>query len=505
VAVLLMLLVHSAIGQGVLAQAQRGGRLTIALRSDPVTLDPVPVTSAESRTIFRAVYDPLLELDENLNIVPWLAERWGVSSDGKVYTFFLRRGVKFHDGTDFNAEAVKINFERILNPANRSPLRADFLSVQSVEVVDAYTVRILLREPFTPFLALLVDWHGYIASPAALERYGRDFIRNPVGTGPFRFVEWLRDDHVTFGRNPRYWRRGVPYVDELVFRIIPDDTVRLTMLRTGQVDVDTWVDSRDVRKVRASPQLQLLMVDTSLGFDLIRLNTRRPPFNNKLVRQAFAWAVDREAIGKVIYGGLGLPAVGPIPPRLWGFDPALRGYTFDPSRARALLEQGGLSRGVTFTMQVRNVPQDLARGQLIQQQLAQVGMQVSIEAVDFGTFRTNETRGEFQASQSFWSGRVDPDGNMFRHFHTSSIQGGLNFMGYSNPEVDRLLDRAREVFDREQRRQLYIQAQRLILDDAPMIFTYYFPVIKAAHRRVQNLTILPDPSVIFYREAWIKR
>jgi peptide/nickel transport system substrate-binding protein len=484
--------------------AQRGGRLTFGLRGDAVTLDFLLSTSPEDRMVYRAVYDPLFEIDENLNVVPWLVERWSVSPDGRTYILNLRRGVKFHDGTDFNAEAVRINFERILNPANRSPLRADMASVTRVEVVDSHTVRMTLAEPFAPFLSILTDRNGYMISPAAIERYGRDLSRNPVGTGPFQFVEWVKDDRIIFRRNPAYWRRGEPLLDELVFRVIPDDTVRLTMLRTGQVDVADWVDPRDVQKVKASPHLRIHEVE-SFGFDMIRLNTSRPPFDNKLVRQAFAWAVDREALRIVAYRGTGAVAIGPIPPRVWAFDPNLRGYTHDPSRARALLQQAGLGGGVAFTLQVRNVPLDQTRAQLVQQQLAAVGMRASIQLVDIGTLLSNLRAGAFEASQSFWSGRVDPDGNMFRHFHTSAIQGGTNFMRYSNPQLDRLLERARELTDINERRRLYTEAQRIILDDAPMIFTNYFPVLKAANKRVQGVKVLPDPSILSYRQIWIQR
>ncbi|MDR7520398.1 MAG: ABC transporter substrate-binding protein [Armatimonadota bacterium] len=503
VVVLLVVATVGGLGHGAPA-VQRGGRLTFALRGDAVTLDFLLSTSPEDRIIYRAVYDPLFEIDENLNVVPWLVERWDVSPDGKVYTFSLRRGVKFHDGTDLNAEAVKINFDRILNPANRSPLRADMASVQRVDVVDSHTVRVALSEPFAPFLSILTDRNGYIVSPAAIERHGRDLSRNPVGTGPFQFVEWVKDDRITFRRNAAYWRRGEPFLDELVFRVVPDDTVRLTMLRTGQVDLADWVDPRDVRKVKASPHLAIYEVE-SFGFDMIRLNVSRPPFDNKLVRQAFAWAVDREALRTVAYRGTGSAAVGPIPPRMWAFDSALRAYSYDPNRARALLQQAGLPGGVSFALQVRNVPLDQTRAQLVQQQIAAAGLRASIQLVDIGTLLGNLRTGAFEASQSFWSGRVDPDGNMFRHFHTSAIQGGTNFMRYSNAQVDRLLDRAREITDVNERRRLYAEAQRFIVDDAPMIFTNYFPVLKAASKRVQGLKVLPDPSILSYREIWLQR
>ncbi len=491
-------------GEGAPTQVERGGRMIFALRGDAVTLDYLLSTSPEDRIIYRAVYDPLFEIDENLNVIPWLVERWEVTPDGKVYTFFLRRGVKFHDGTDLNAEAVRINFERILNPANRSPLRADFGPVQRVEVADTHTVRVVLAEPFAPFLSILTDRNGYVVSPAAIERYGRDLSRNPVGTGPFQFVEWVKDDHLTFRRNPNYWRRGEPYLDELVFRIAPDDTVRLTMLRTRHVELADWVDPRDVRKVKASPHLKIYEVE-SFGFDMIRLNTSRPPFDNKLVRQALSWAVDREALRSVAYRGTGSVAIGPIPPRVWAFDRSLRGNGYDPNRARSLLTQAGLAGGVSFTLQVRNVPLDQTRAQLVQQQAAAAGIRVSLQLIDIGTLLLNLRNGAFEASQSFWSGRVDPDGNMFRHFHTSAIQGGTNFMRYSNPELDRLLERAREITDTAERRRLYSQAQRIILVDAPMVFTNYFPVLKAANKMMQGLAVLPDPSILSYREVWLQK
>ncbi|HWU39037.1 MAG TPA: ABC transporter substrate-binding protein [Candidatus Acidoferrum sp.] len=220
------------------ASAQvRGGTIRIALDADCTTMDPHRSTAAVDRQVYSNLYGKLVDIDAKFNIVPQLAQSWEIKNNGLIYIFKLRRGVKFHDGSDFNAEIVKWNFDRMRDPALASPRRSEIAPVKDVKVLDPYTVEITLTTPYAPFLSVLSDRAGMMVSKAAVEKYKDDYARNPMGTGPFRLVEWVKDDHITLKRFDGYWEKGLPYLDEIIYRPIPDTTVRFTAMRTGQVDL----------------------------------------------------------------------------------------------------------------------------------------------------------------------------------------------------------------------------------------------------------------------------
>ena len=295
---------------------QRGGTLRVGLLGDFTTMDPHMSTSTEDRDLYYQLYKPPLALDANLKITPELAESWE-QPDAVTYVFRLRKGVKFHDGSDLTAEAVKWNFDRILNPATGSIRRSELASIKSVDVVDPLRVKSsTLKEPDATLLAALSDRAGMIVSPAAVEKHGKDFARYAVGTGPFQFVEWVKDDHLTVRRFPGYWKAGLPYLDEVVYKGIPDNTVKLTALRTGTLDLIDDLPPKDIAATRANPKLRVVETP-GLGYRRIELNHTRPPFNNKALRQAVAWAINRDAIHRAVFFGAGAPAQGPISPSSW--------------------------------------------------------------------------------------------------------------------------------------------------------------------------------------------
>ena len=312
-----------ATATGAADEPQRGGTLQVGIQGDVTTMDPHMSTAAVDRDVYYQIYSGLVALDPNLNIVPELAEKWETPNP-LTYVFHLRRGVKFHDGTDFNAEVVKWNVERMLDPATGSIRRSELGSVKSVAVLDSHTVRFDLKEPDAALLATLTDRAGLMVSKAAVEKYGRDYARNPIGTGPFQLAEWVKDDHLRLRRSPAYWRTGAPYLDEIVYKPIPDHTVKLTALRTGTLDIIDELPPKDVAPLKAYQKLKVVETP-GLGYRRIELNSSRPPFNNKLLRQAVAWAVNREAIHRAVFFGTGAVAQGPIPPRSWAYE-AIPGY-----------------------------------------------------------------------------------------------------------------------------------------------------------------------------------
>src|SRR5262249_18373226 len=328
-------LVGAAVGPTAGQTPVRGGTLRVGWLPDSKTLDPHFSVELGERYALYMIYNTLVGLDRGFNVVPELARSWQIAPDGKRVTFQLQRGVKFHDGTEFTAETVKWNVERILNPENKSPQRSQLEpAVASVSVIDPHTVAFGLKKPFAPLLAALADRPGFIASPAAVKQAGPDFGRHPVGTGPFRFVEWVADSQVTLERFPDYWDKGKPYVDKVVFRIVPDPTVRQTMLRTGELDIATDLDAKDVPTLQADANLKASEMRPASRWTALQWRVDKPPFDSKPLRQAIALGIDRNELKEVLLRGFGEPARGPVVPGLWWSNPSLKGYGYDPVEAR---------------------------------------------------------------------------------------------------------------------------------------------------------------------------
>jgi peptide/nickel transport system substrate-binding protein len=477
---------------------QPGGTLRVGLQGDFATLDPHMSTSAVDRDVYYQLYNTLVGLDANLNIVPELAESWE-QPDALSYVFRLRKGVKFHDGTDFTAEAVRWNVERMVNPATGSIRRSELGNIKSVDVLDAHAVRFNLKEPDGALLSTLTDRAGMMVSRAAVEKHGKDFARTPVGTGPFQFVEWVKDDQLRVKRFAGYWRKGAPYLDEVVYKPIPDHTVKLTALRTGALDLIDELPPKDVAPLKANPKLRVLETP-GLGYRRIELNTTRPPFSAKPLRQAVAWAVNREAIHRAVFFATGAVAQGPIPPRSWAYEP-LPGYggTPDAARVKQKLAEGGQPGGFRFTLNIVNTPVAQKQAQIVQDNLKRVGVEMEIALLEVGAWIEKRKAGQFDAAESLWSGRPDPDGNMFSHLTT----GGANNWGkYSNPKVDELLHQARSSGSQADRKRLYGEAVRILVDDSPLVFLHHDAWTKAWDEKVQGYVEIPDGRIRLER-VWL--
>jgi peptide/nickel transport system substrate-binding protein len=482
------------------ADAQvRGGTLRVGVGSDYTTLDPAHNTLPSERAVLHQIVNTLVRMDTQLHVVPELAESWKWENETAL-TLMLRKGVKFHDGTDFDAAAVKFNIERILDPATKSRLKAELSEVKAVEVVDAHTVRLLLNYPSAGLLATFAQAPGMILSPVAVKKLGPDLARAPVGTGPFRFVEWVRDDHLTVERFDGYWERGLPYLDRVVFRPVPDTNVAMLGLKTATLDLVSGVEPKDVAGLRARRDL-VYMESPGLNYYMIRLNLGQPPFDNRLVRLAFAHAIDREAIAKGLFFGAVRVAPGPITAASWAYSPELKGYGRDVARAKKLLADAGKPGGIRFEMQTTLYPIIRRMGEAIKAQAADAGLDLTLAPVESGKAMQNSLSGNYQAMLSFRTGREDPDGSTFRDFHT---EGPFNRMKYSNPKMDALLVKARSAFSMEERKALYDQIQRLALEDSPMIFLVEMPTGQAMSARVRNFIHYPNMEV-HLRSVWLER
>jgi peptide/nickel transport system substrate-binding protein len=491
----------SILGAGVApSSAQtRGGTLRVGQARSPVSLDPHMGISLHEFHVLYSIFDGLVAYDESLGLKPGLAESWQ-RTDSKTYVFKLRRGVTFHDGTDFDASAVKWNVERIQDPATKARVR-DLDVVEAVEVVDAHTVRFRLKTATGLLPAFLAERGGLMVSPAAAKRLGPDLGRNPVGTGPFKFVEWMADDHITLERFDQYWDKGVPYLDKVVYRIIPDESVLLTNLRGGQIDYMADAPPKDLGVLKRESNLTLQQ-KPGLGFYWINLNSGVAPFNNKAIRQAMAYAIDRPAMLRSLYFGVGAPAIGPLSPSTWGWDPALKGYPRDLARAKQKLAEGGMPNGFTFKMLVGSTPMYRTNATAIQAQLAEVGINAELEVTETVKVLQQVVARTYQASSTIWIGlNADPDFVLHPLYHS---QGLFNKDRYKNQKVDELIDRARGLDKQDERKKLYQEAVAAIVDDAVDLWLYYPDVTAAMSKKVHGAPLAADGRVRL-RGAWLDK
>src|SRR5215813_13723831 len=455
------------------AEPKKGGTLRVGFYIEAATMDPHFSGSKIDRQVYHNIYEPLVTLDVKLGIKPGLAESWQ-QPDPKTIVFKLRQGVKFHDGTDFNAEAAKFNFNRMKTEA-KSVRKGELANVDSVDVVDAYTIKLNLKKPDAALLATLTDRAGMMVSPKVVQERGGELERNAkgAGTGPFEFVEWVRDDHLLIKRNEAYWnKQGGPYLDRVRYRPIPDDTVKLQSLQAGEIDVIDYVQPRDVAAVRADKTLVELDVPSLAAFSY-QLNQTRPPFNVKALRQAVAYAIDLDQIVKGVWLNVGVPANGPVPPTSF-----------------------------PFTITTANIPINVQEAEVIQAQLAEVGIQAKIKLVDAATQLSDGNSKNFDMISYQWSGRPDPDGNSYQFFKTTPGTS-LNWSGISNPQIDALLDKTREVSNQAERKKLYSELTKLLQDELPMIYIVHPIEPKAFSPKVQGYEPIPD-GMMRFKEVWLK-
>jgi len=481
---------------------KRGGTLRVGFYIEAATMDPHLSGSKIDRQVYHNIYEPLVTLDVKLGIKPGLAESWQ-QPDLKTLVFKLRRGVKFHDGTDFNAEAARFNFLRMKNEP-KSVRKGEVANIDTVEVVDAYTVKLNLKRPDAALLATLTDRAGMMVSPKVVQERGGELERNAkgAGTGPFEFVEWVKDAHLVIKRNDAYWnKQGGPYLDRVRYRPIPDDTVKLQSLQSGEIDAMDYVQPRDVAAVKADRNVVVVDVPSLAAFSY-QLNQTRPPFNVKPLRHALASAIDVEQIVKAVWLGVGVAANGPIPPTSWAYDKSITPIRRDLARAKAKLAEGGQPNGFTFTLTTNNIPINVQEAEVIQAQLAEAGITAKIKLVDSATLISDGNNKNFDMISYQWSGRPDPDGNIYQFFKTTPGTS-LNWSGISNPQLDALLDKTRETAGQAERKKLFSEVTRLVQEELPMVYIVHPIEPKAFSPRVVGYEPIPD-GMMRFKDVWLR-
>ena len=480
------------------------GVLVVGQIAEPQALDPHAVTAVNDFRILMNLYDGLVRYASGtLEVEPALAESWEISQDGTVYTFSLRDGITFHDGSAFDAEAVVWNFERMLNEdhpyhdTGPFPLSFFFGAIESVEALDDSTVQFTLNEPYAPFLSNMAYPTGLIVSPAAVMEHGDDFGRNPSGTGPYRFAEWRSNERVVVTRNDEYWD-GVAANEAVVFRPITDANTRVAEILSGGIDIMVEVPPVALSQFQGDGYDLVEQAGPHLWF--LILNAKEGPFADKRVRQAANYAINKAELVDDVLEGTAEIAAGPTPPAFaWAYNEELGPYPYDPDRARELLDEAGVE-GASLTFYVTEggsgMLDPIPMGTAIQADLAAVGFDVTIETYEWNTFlgRVNPgLEGRADLAQMAWMTN-DPDTLPFLALRTDAWpdQDGFNSGYYSNPEVDALLEAARVETDQQERARLYREMQVIVHDDAPWVFVANWKQNAVTSDVVENFRLEPS-------------
>ena len=485
-----------------IAQKQ-GGSITVGLESDIPGFDPlkVGVYDTAALTAASALFDTLTTLDDKGMAQPELALSWSHSEDFKTWTFKLRPGVKFHDGTPFNAEAYKANYERQKDPANKCRCAFYISNVISVEAPDELTLVYNLKDPSVNYPALVsyANQNAAVHSPTAWKAKGDEYNRNPVGTGPYILKSWSAGDRMVLERNPNYWNKGRPYLDRLVLKPLPDAQSRFASLQSGEADViwDDEYDADNIQKAQKDPKLKVHTYVGS-GAAVYAFNTKTPPFDDVRVRQALVMAIDRKKMSQAITNGLARPASNPFGDGSWVKCKDDGALPFDVEKAKALIKDYG--KPVDFKMIVTATPRGRTVGQVLQQFWKQVGANMEIEQVDQATIVPRAFMRQFQLTPWRIVDLADPDTQMFANFRTGSPVALAN---YSNPELDALLDRARVTPDQAKRIDDYCAVSRLVNKEAIWFWTFQNTYYALSSARLKGLPKIYS-GVIDVSGAWME-
>ncbi|NKB68800.1 MAG: ABC transporter substrate-binding protein [Candidatus Latescibacteria bacterium] len=485
--------------------------------SDSVGLDPALENDGESFKVCDNIYENLVTYErESTAVRPQLAHSWTSSPDGLIWTFSLRTDVRFHDGTPFNAQAMLFSLARQFDknhPFHKvegaykywKDMGMDDI-VHTMEAPDDSTFVVRLKQPNATFLANLGMNFTAAVSPAAVKKYGVDFFKNPVGTGPFRFVEWRKDERLVLECNDQYWGPKAK-IDRLMFKPISDPSVRFLELRTGAIQGLDNLSPEFIDEIRSNPDLQIL-TQAGMNVGYLAMNMDKPPFDNHLVRLAINHAVDKKALVDNFYQGLAQTAKNPIPPTLWGYNDAIQAYPYNPARARALLAEAGYPDGFTTELWAMPVPRPYMPqpdkiAQAIQADLGKVGIKTNIVQWEWGTYLDKVFDGEHAMALLGWTGdNGDPDNFLYVLLDkTAAVKPAQNIAFYRSDELHQILVQARTSTDQAERTRLYHQAQEIVHRDAPWVPLVHATQTAAFHRGVSGFALHPTGSKWFHSTA----
>jgi peptide/nickel transport system substrate-binding protein len=453
--------------------------LKFALSGNPDTLDPHKTAGTLTFQTLKSIYDTLVEPDMEGNIIPALASSWQISEDSLTWTFTLRRDVAFHNGDKLTSGDVKATLERVMDKATGSPKANDFAAIKSVETPDDYTVVLRLSAPAVPLLATLASGWGAIL-PKSLIKAGHDFASKPVGTGPFVFKEWVRDNKIVLQKNRSYWKKGLPKLDGVEFDIIPERAVQVQGLISGQIDATEMVDVEDLPVLEASPKVKIEKMMTSLIL-VMGINCSRPPLDDLRVRQAINQAIDKQKVLDVAYGG-GMPIATFMNYGNAFYKDFTSLYPYDPQKARSLLAEAGLGKDTVLQMLVpNNYPPHIKAAELYQQMLEQVGLNVKLQLIDWSAWLSDVyTAAKYDLTVIGHTGKLDPDGTL------NGYGTEKRYVRWINPTAAGLIKTAAVTPNVAARKKLYDQALEIMAREAPFVF------LGTSYRRIGMLKNVKD-------------
>jgi peptide/nickel transport system substrate-binding protein len=476
----------------VIAQGAPEDTLRIGLREDPDLLDPTLGSSYVGRIVYAALCDKLFDLDAKLNIIPQLATSY-LYEDPTHLVIKLRSGVTFQDGEALDANAAKLSLMRHLT-AKGSMRAGEINAIQSIEVVDPLTIRLVLKAPNSPLLAQLTDRSGMMLSPKALDGEGDRFGLHPVCAGPYSFESRVQQDRIVLRRYPGYWNTKDFHFGQVVYLPMTNPSVRLANLQAGAVDLVEFIVPTDVAAVQKDPNLKIVIGD-GLGYNGINFNVNNGPAanttigQNALVRQAFELSIDRTALIQVVYNGMFTPTAQANPPGSPYHIASVQPPARDVAKAKALLQQAGVAVPVPVTLTITNNPDIVQAGEVIQSMASEAGFDVKLKEMEFASSLQAAYKGDFQAYMIGWSGRSDPDGNMWQLLHTG---GTFNYGHWHNEKWDSLLDQARIESDTGRRRDLYAQAWAVERADMPLVYLWIARNIVGMKKNLIGFEQVPD-------------
>jgi len=508
--ILLLAMLAAAPGAGAAVQPQSGGTLRYAAGADPDSLDPPNTDSNPGEAIGRMMYNYLVRFDAKLNLIPDLATSWTQSKDGLVWTFKLRKGVKFHDGTPFNAEAAKYNLERFLGP--EKPLKASLHApiIKSAEAVDEYTLRLRLQVPFAFLLNNLAHSASGMVSPTAHRKWGKQLTLHPVGTGPFKFVEWVRGDRVVVERNDGYYE-GKPRLDRVVIRTVKEDSARVLGLEAGDYDLIVRIPPEEVPRLMREGRVRLYAEQSNRALRF-GINATKKPFDDVRVRQALNYAVDKQAIVKSIYQDLASVIPTLAGPLLTGYAD-VKGYPYDPAKAKKLLAEAGFPNGFKTTIWTSKgrYMKDYELAQAVQQQLQAVGVEARLETMEWGAYLAGLRKPKEEAKHEIyligWSAST---GEARWGIYPLTNCGlwppkGNNYSLYCNKDVDANIDKAVTARDAKERDAYMRKAQEILVQDPEAIYLLATKETVGMSRTVHGVINSPLELVYVDKDTWMER
>ncbi|WP_078381986.1 glutathione ABC transporter substrate-binding protein [Sutcliffiella halmapala] len=474
-------------GNGERKASNNGGTLVITRQSDAENLDHQFMSTINAASVtHNKVYEGLVGRDKNANIVPLLAEKWEQLEEN-IWEFKLRENVKFHDGTDFTAEAVKVTFDRLLDPDVGSPRAVVLKMVEEVKVIDDYTVQFILTEPFSPLLSILASHEGGIINPNTIEQYGKEIIQEPNGTGPFTFESWTPGQEIVLNKNEQYWGTKAN-VDKVIFKIVPEETTRVSMLQTGEAHIAEPLSVAMINTVEASSNVGVYRSE-GFGTEYIGFNVQQEPFDDVRVRKAIAYAIEMDSIIQGVYNNVGRKANSLLGSKVFGYHEGLTPYEYNLNEAKKLLAEAGFPNGFEVTLKTMDNKERINLAEVVQSQLKGIGIKINIEVLEYGTFVDQVNKGDSEMFLLSWRNATgDADYNQYNLIHSNSHGPSGNTFFYSNEKVDKLIEDARREMDQDKRIDLYAQAQEIQMEDA-----LYIPV-----RVIENMAATSKDITGFY-------